>query len=663
MADTDPRGFDGLAHAEAAVTLHSAADSDAVSAMLTSVFVGAVYFAESAQVAGTGGFHQACENAVKPTLEAGGDEGMLGRRGRPSVEGSLDKDAAGISCGQPGHQVRRLGMSFQPENPLIVQSDHTMLLETMGPKYTEARDALLAFAELVKSPEYVHTWRITSLSLWNAAAAGHTPQEVIDTLVRLAKYPVPENIPVSIADKMGRFGTIRLVRDGHWLCLETDHAVRMSEIRHLAPAQDLLGVVVDDCTMRVDPKKRGELKQVLTSFGYPVQDLAGYTDGEALDMSLSPTLPDGTHWGLREYQVAAVDAFHGGLSAGSGVVVLPCGAGKTLVGIAAMARLGMNTLVLCTGTTALQQWKREILARTSLTEDQVGEYSGQRKELRPVTLTTYQLLTWRRDKHSEPLHFRLFHQANWGLVIYDEVHLLPAPIFRATAFLQARRRLGLTATLVREDGREADVFSLIGPKRFDLPWKQLEHQGWIAAAKCVEIRIPLSDADRLGYASASATSRYRIASANARKGPIVERLLARHPDAQVLVLGTYLDQLQWVARRFGLPIVTGKTPAKERERLFGAYRRGEIRALALSKVGNFAIDLPTASVAIQISGSWGSRQEEAQRLGRVLRPKAGDNQAFFYTLVTADTKEQEFSERRQLFLTEQGYPYRIELAS
>ena len=551
----------------------------------------------------------------------------------------------------------------EQHQPLIVQSDHTILLETMSPAYEDARDALLGFAELVKSPEYIHTWRITPLSLWNAAAAGHSPAQVLDALERFARYPVPPNIPPSIEDKMGRYGTLRLVRDGPWLRLETDDPIRMDEIRHLAEARGLIGEAIDAVSHRVSPRKRGELKQVLTSFGHPVQDLAGYADGDLFDMALTPALADGSPWSLRDYQVNAIDAFHGGATGGCGVIVLPCGAGKTLVGIGAMARLGMRTLILCTGNTAMQQWKREVIARTTLTEDQVGEYSSATKQLRPVTLTTYQMLTWREAKGAVPAHFRLFHEANWGLIIYDEVHLLPAPIFRETAYIQARRRLGLTATLVREDGRETDVFSLIGPKRFDLPWKQLEHQGWIATAQCIEVRVALSDADRARHATASARTRYRMAAMNARKGPIVGQLLERHADAQILILGTYLDQLHWMARRFDIPIVTGKTPKRERETLFGQFRDGTIRALALSRVGNFAVDLPTASVAIQISGTWGSRQEEAQRLGRVLRPKGHDNRAYFYTLVTADSREQELSERRQLFLTEQGYPYRIELAS
>jgi DNA excision repair protein ERCC-3 len=551
-------------------------------------------------------------------------------------------------------------MSFVPDNPLVVQGDHTLLLETMSPRYTEARDALLAFAEIVKSPEYVHTWRITPLSLWNAASAGHTPDDVVAVLERFAKYPIPEHIPISVREKMGRYGTLRLLQDGPWLVLEADDPLRMAEIRSLKVAGDLLGERVDATRNRLGPARRGELKQVLTSVGHPVQDLAGYEDGDPLAMALRSKTPGGEPWSLREYQVAATDAFAAGPSGGSGVIVLPCGAGKTMVGIAAMVRLGMRTLVVCTGHTALQQWRRQILEHTTLSEEQVGEYTADAKQLRPVTITTYQLLTWRPRKDAAPPHLRLFHEANWGLVIYDEVHLLPAPIFRETAYLQARRRLGLTATLVREDGRETDVFSLVGPKRFDLPYKELEHQGWIAAARCVEVRVPLSESDRGRYVSSSPRARTRLAATNAQKGPVLQRLLARHEGEQILVLGTYLEQLAWLGHGHGFPIITGDTPHDERDRLLDGFRSGELPVLGLSRVGNFAIDLPGASVAIQVSGTFGSRQEEAQRLGRILRPKEGTNDAVFYSLVTPETDEQEFAERRQRFLAEQGYPYRIE---
>ncbi len=544
-------------------------------------------------------------------------------------------------------------MTWVPDNPLVVQGDHSLLLETQSPRYAEARDALLAFAELVKSPEYVHTWRITPLSLWNAAAAGHTPEEVVETLRRFARYPVPDNVVATVLDKMARYGTLRLLRDGEHLRLEADDPARIVELRALKSVADLLGPDLDPTAVRVLARRRGEIKQAMLAAGHPVQDLAGYEAGTALTMALRETA-------LREYQVEAVDRFLGGEEGGSGVVVLPCGAGKTLVGIGAMVRLGMRTLVLCSGHTALQQWRREILARTTLTEDQVGEYEGKGQRLFPVTLTTYQLLTWRPKGSEIPPHFRVMHEAGWGLVIYDEVHLLPAPLFRETAWLQARRRLGLTATLVREDGREGDVFALVGPKKFDLPWRTLEHQGWIASATCIEVRVPLSDDDRLRYVAAPSKTAFKLAARNARKVSALERLLRRHDGEPVLIIGTDLEQLEWIARRFSLPIVTGDTSNKARDELFEAFRTGERPVLVVSKVGNFSVDLPNASVAIQVSGTWGSRQEEAQRLGRVLRPKADGGPATFYTLVSAETVEQELAEHRQLFLAEQGYPYRVE---
>jgi len=556
-------------------------------------------------------------------------------------------------------------MQYVPENPLIVQSDHSMLLETMGPHFRAARDALARFAELVKSPEYVHTYRLTPLSLWNAAAAGVSADDVVAALERYAKYDVPPNVPVSVRETIGRYGRLKLLPDPRTqgLRLVADDALLMREISNTKPVMPLLGPRINDISAQVDPKNRGELKQALIKAGHPVEDLAGYTDGEALEVTLRPETLGGAPFGLRDYQVEAVDAFHGDglVRGGSGVIVLPCGAGKTLVGLGAMARLGMKTLILCTNITALRQWRTELLDKTTLTEDDLGEYSGECKQIRPVTLTTYQILTYRRSRASEFLHFGLFDRENWGLVIYDEVHLLPAPIFRTVAHLQARRRLGLTATLVREDGREGDVFSLIGPKRFDVPWKDLEHQGWIANARCTEIRVGLSDADRLRYAVADDRERYRLASTNARKGHVIEELLARHADEKLLILGMYLDQLKWIARRWDLPLITGQTPQSRRDTLFAAFRQGDTPAMVVSKVGNFSVDLPDASVAVQVSGTWGSRQEEAQRLGRILRPKSGANNAWFYTVVTRDTSEQVFAERRQLFLTEQGYSYAIDV--
>ncbi len=555
-------------------------------------------------------------------------------------------------------------MRYVPENPLIVQSDHTLLLETMGPNFRPARDALVRFAELVKSPDYVHTYRVTPLSLWNAASSGMKVEEVLAALEKWAKYEVPPNVPVSIRQTMGRWGRLKLFLDPRGLRLDGDEAVLITEICSLKPMQNLLGKRISDTSVLVDPANRGEVKQVLAHAGHPVEDLAGYRDGAALDVHMLSETKHGVPWGLREYQRDAVDAFFGDSvsQGGNGVVVLPCGAGKTMVGIAAMARLGMKTLILCTNVTALRQWKAEAIERTNLTEADVAEYSGELKDIKAVTLSTYQMLTFRKSRNDEFVHFGLFDRENWGLVIYDEVHLLPAPIFRAVAHLQARRRLGLTATLVREDGKETDVFALIGAKRYDVPWKDLEHQGWIAAAVCTEIRVEFGDEDRLRYAVADDREKFRVASTNARKLPVIEELLAKHagPGDRVLILGMYVEQLDWLSRKLGFPLIEGKTPQRRRDELYDSFRRGEERVLVVSKVGNFSVDLPDANVAIQVSGTWGSRQEEAQRLGRILRPKGGENKASFFSIVTRDTVEQTFGEKRQLFLTEQGYAYRIE---
>ncbi len=555
-------------------------------------------------------------------------------------------------------------MRYVPENPLIVQSDHTLLLETMGPNFRPARDCLVRFAELVKSPDYVHTYRVTPLSLWNAASAGMKVEEVLAELERWAKYEVPPNVPVSIRQTMGRWGRLKLHADPRGLRLDADEPVLMTEVCSLKPVMPLLGKRINDLSVLVDPGNRGELKQVLAHAGHPVEDLAGYRDGAALAVEMLVETKHGTPWGLREYQRDAVDAFFGDSVAqgGNGVVVLPCGAGKTMIGIAAMARLGMKTLILCTNVTALRQWRNEILERTTLTDAEVTEYSGELKDIKSVTLSTYQMLTFRKSKNEEFVHFGLFDRENWGLVIYDEVHLLPAPVFRAVAHLQARRRLGLTATLVREDGKETDVFAIIGPKRYDVPWKDLEHQGWIASAVCTEIRVEFGDEDRLRYAVADDREKFRIASTNARKLPVIEELLAKHnePNDRILILGMYVDQLEWLSRKLGFPLIEGKTPQRRRDELYDSFRHGHERVLVISKVGNFSVDLPDANVAVQVSGTWGSRQEEAQRLGRILRPKGGENKASFYSIVTRDSVEQTFGEKRQLFLTEQGYAYRIE---
>jgi DNA excision repair protein ERCC-3 len=536
------------------------------------------------------------------------------------------------------------------DGPLIVQSDKTLLLEIDHKDSSACRMAIAPFAELERAPEHVHTYRLTPLGLWNARAAGHDAESVVDALVRFSRYAVPHALLVDVADTMDRYGRLQLLNHPvHGLALHAlDRAVLTEVVRNrkIAP---MLGDRLDEDTIAVHPSERGRLKQALLKVGWPAEDLAGYVDGEAHAIHLEEN-----GWTLRDYQRHAVEGFWAG---GSGVVVLPCGAGKTLVGAAAMAEAKATTLILVTNTVAGRQWKRELVARTTLTEDEIGEYSGERKEIRPVTIATYQVMTTRRK--GEYRHLELFGARDWGLIVYDEVHLLPAPIFRLTADLQSRRRLGLTATLVREDGREGDVFSLIGPKRYDAPWKEIEAQGWIAPAECVEVRVTLTDAERMAYATAEPEERYKVASTARTKLPVVSKLVERHPDEQVLVIGAYLDQLDDLAAELEAPIIQGSTTNKERERLFGLFREGQIRTLVVSKVANFSIDLPEAAVAIQVSGTFGSRQEEAQRLGRVLRPKADRRQAHFYTVVSRDTLDSEYAAHRQRFLAEQGYSYTI----
>jgi DNA excision repair protein ERCC-3 len=536
------------------------------------------------------------------------------------------------------------------DGPLIVQSDKTLLLEVDHPDALACRMAIAPFAELERSPEHVHTYRLTPLGLWNARAAGHDAESVVDALLRFSRYPVPNALLVDVADTMDRYGRLQLVNDpAHGLVLRaTDRAV-LVEVTKSKKLAGMFGPPVDPDTIAVHPSERGRLKQALLKLGWPAEDLAGYVNGEAHQIELHQDT-----WALRSYQLEAVQSFWAG---GSGVVVLPCGAGKTLVGAAAMAQASATTLILVTNTVAGRQWKRELIARTSLTEEEIGEYSGERKEIRPVTIATYQVLTTRRGGVFP--HLDVFGARDWGLVIYDEVHLLPAPIFRFTADLQARRRLGLTATLVREDGREGDVFSLIGPKRYDAPWKDIEAQGWIAPADCTEVRVTLTDEERMSYATAEPEERYRVAATARSKLPVVRALVERHHDDQILVIGGYIDQLHSLSEYLNAPVVQGSTTNKERERLFDAFRAGEIPTLVISRVGNFSIDLPEAAVAIQVSGTFGSRQEEAQRLGRVLRPKADRRQAHFYTVVARDTIDTEYAAHRQRFLAEQGYAYTI----
>lgn len=536
------------------------------------------------------------------------------------------------------------------DGALIVQSDKTLLLEVQHPRAEEARRAIAPFAELERAPEHIHTYRVTPLGLWNARAAGHDAEQVVDALVTHSRYAVPHALLVDVAETMDRYGRLTLAKDpeGRLVLATTDRAVLEEVLRHNR-IKPLLGERLDQSRVLVHPSERGHLKQELLKVGWPAEDLAGYVDGEAHPIALRE---DG--WSLRPYQRQAVDGFwHGG----SGVVVLPCGAGKTLVGAGAMAIAQSTTLILVTSTVAARQWKEELLRRTSLTEEEVGEYSGSRKEVRPVTIATYQVLATRR--RGVYTHLDLLDARDWGLIVYDEVHLLPAPIFRMTADLQARRRLGLTATLVREDGRENDVFSLIGPKRFDAPWKDIEAQGYIAPADCVEVRVTLPEAERMAYAVAEPDERYRLASSSHSKLPVVERLVARHPGEPVLVIAQYLDQIAEIAARLDAEVVTGETPVRRRQELYGRFREGEVGLLVVSKVANFSVDLPEASVAVQVSGTFGSRQEEAQRLGRVLRPKGDGRTAHFYAVVARDTVDAEFAAHRQRFLAEQGYSYRI----
>ena len=536
------------------------------------------------------------------------------------------------------------------DGPLIVQSDKTLLLDTDHALSDECRKAIAPFAELERAPEHMHTYRLTNLGLWNARAAGHDAEQVIDVLIRFSRYAVPHALLVDIADTMARYGRLRLESHPvHGLILITADVAVLEEVLKSKKIIPLVGSRIDRETIAVHPSERGHIKQVLLRLGWPAEDFAGYVDGEAHPISLVES-----EWKLREYQKHAAEGFwHGG----SGVVVLPCGAGKTMVGAAAMAHAQATTLILVTNTVAARQWRDELIKRTSLTAEEIGEYSGTRKEIRPVTIATYQVMTTK--KKGVYAHLELFDSRDWGLIIYDEVHLLPAPIFRFTADIQSRRRLGLTATLVREDGMEGDVFSLIGPKRYDAPWKEIEAQGYIAPADCVEVRVTLTDAERLAYATAEPEERYRYCATTQTKSKLVDALVQHHSNDQTLVIAQYIDQIDELGDRIGAPIIKGETPIKERERLFGLFRSGEIKCLIVSKVANFSIDLPEASIAIQVSGSFGSRQEEAQRLGRVLRPKSDGRGARFYSVVARDTIDQDYAAHRQRFLAEQGYAYRI----
>jgi len=536
------------------------------------------------------------------------------------------------------------------DGPLIVQSDKTLLLDIDHPLSTECRRAIAPFAELERSPEHIHTYRLTPLGLWNARAAGHDAEQVIDTLIKYSRYAVPHSILIDVAETMSRYGRLRLEMDPvHGLILITTDSAVLEEVIRAKKIQPLLGARIDKETIAVLPSQRGQIKQSLLRLGWPAEDFAGYVDGQAHEIALKQ---DG--WKIRPYQELAAEGFwHGG----SGVVVLPCGAGKTIVGAAAMAHAKATTLILVTNTVAARQWREELLKRTSLNEDEIGEYSGAKKEIRPVTIATYQVMT--KKKNGVYSHLDLFDSYDWGLIIYDEVHLLPAPIFRFTADIQSRRRLGLTATLVREDGMEGEVFSLIGPKRFDVPWKEIESQGYIAPAECIEVRVNLTESERLTYATAEVENRYRYCATTRTKRDVVEALVKKHQGEQILVIGQYIDQLDELSEVLRVPVIKGETPVKEREILFNKFRSGELTTLVVSKVANFSIDLPDATIAIQVSGAFGSRQEEAQRLGRILRPKSDGRTAKFYSVISRDTIDQDFAQNRQRFLAEQGYSYKI----
>lgn len=561
-------------------------------------------------------------------------------------------------------------MKYEPDLPLMVQGERTILLEAEHPQFPEVRDQIALFADLEKSPHHLHTYRISPLSLWNAAAGGMHADQILSILERYSKFDIPQKMKVEIRDQIERYGLFQLRRSN---TRETADSELLIEGRSVQ-GEEILKKIMNYPSIRkyltrqegppwyVDANHRGHIKQEFVKLGYPLQDFAGYTDGDPLPIELRQTTREGGRpFHLRPYQREAVQSFYRGGSdqGGSGVIVLPCGAGKTIVGIAAMAEMKRATLILTTNHTSVQQWIKEILDKTSLTSDQIAAYAGTKKEIRPVTVATYHMLTYRKSSQDDFSHMSLFNERNWGLIIYDEIHLLPAPVFRATANIQARRRLGLTATLVREDRREAEVFSLVGPKTYDAPWKKLENEGWIARATCVEVRTSMDQQWREQYGKSGPRQKYQIASTNPHKIEVVERLLTRHRHDQVLIIGQYLDQLREISRRFHIPLITGEVNQKERDDLYRQFKEGAFRVLAVSRVANFAVDLPDASVAIQISGTFGSRQEEAQRLGRILRPKQKDNRAYFYTVVSRDSKDQEYALRRQMFLIEQGYEYHI----
>lgn len=545
--------------------------------------------------------------------------------------------------------------------PLTVQSDKTMLLEVDNAEFEACRDLISKFAELEKSPEYMHTYRISPLSLWNAASIKMSADEIVEGLTNFARYSVPKNVINEIREQISRYGKVKLVKEetGELYIISNEKGF-ITEIANNRAVQPFVDGMEGD-KIRIKKEYRGHIKQALIKIGFPVEDLAGYDEGNKYPFNLRPTTKGGIKFGMRDYQRASVEAFHAGgrNEGGSGVVVLPCGAGKTIVGMGVMQIVGAETLILVTNTLSIRQWRNEILDKTDIPESDIGEYSGEMKEIKPITIATYNILTHRKKKGGDFTHFHIFSANNWGLIVYDEVHLLPAPVFRMTSELQAKRRLGLTATLVREDGLEEDVFSLIGPKKYDVPWKELEAKSWIAEANCVEIRVPMEDDLRMRYSVADDREKFRLASENPEKLRAIDYILRKHSKNNILIIGQYINQLEEISAKFKIPLITGKTPLPERQELYQAFRTGQIKQLVVSKVANFSIDLPDANIAIQVSGTFGSRQEEAQRLGRILRPKSVDNTAIFFSLISRDTNEERFGQNRQLFLTEQGYEYEI----
>ena len=546
--------------------------------------------------------------------------------------------------------------------PLNIQSDKTLLLEDDNPEFEECRAIISRFAELEKSPEYLHTYRISPLSLWNAASSAMSADLIIEGMEKYARYSIPKNVVNEIREQISRYGKVKLVKEesGELVIISNEKGF-LQEIANHRAVQPFIQERLGNDKIVVKKEYRGHIKQALIKIGFPVEDLAGYDEGNKYGFNLRPVTRDGRKFGMRDYQRASIEVFHAGgrNEGGSGVVVLPCGAGKTIVGMGVMQIIGAETLILVTNTLSIRQWKNEILDKTDIPESDIGEYSGETKEIKPITIATYNILTHRKRKGSDFTHFHIFSANNWGLIVYDEVHLLPAPVFRMTSELQAKRRLGLTATLVREDGLEEDVFSLIGPKKYDVPWKELENKSWIAEAKCVEIRVPMDEDLRLRYSISDDREKFRLASENPEKMTAIQLILERYKESHILIIGQYINQLETIAERFKIPLITGKTPLGERQELYTAFRSGAIKSLVVSKVANFSIDLPDANIAVQVSGTFGSRQEEAQRLGRILRPKQENNTATFFSLISRDTSEERFGQNRQLFLTEQGYEYEI----